>query len=175
VSPPPESALAERLFSAYGDRLRAYLRGASGSPELTDDLAQDVFLRVVRGQQSYEARGRERAWLFQIAHNVAADHRRRRRARPVSTPLQEPSQPATQSLQLSLREALARLTADEREAFLLCEVAGLSYLEIAKTLGVTVPAVRSVLYRARLSLRALVLSPPSAAPSVSLRGDHDDD
>jgi RNA polymerase sigma-70 factor, ECF subfamily len=175
VSPSSESALAERLFAAYGRRLRAYLRGASGSPELTDDLAQDVFLHVVRGQRSYEARGGERAWLFQIARNVAADHRRRVHARPILAPVQEPVQPATQPLQLSLREALARLTSDERDAFLLCEVAGLTYVEIAAALGVTVPAVRSVLYRARLSLRALVLSPPPGAPSVSNSGDHDDD
>jgi RNA polymerase sigma-70 factor (ECF subfamily) len=154
-------ALAADLFERHGRSVRAYLRALTGNIELGDDLAQDVFLRVVRSAPRYEARERERAWLFRIAKNALADHRRRVLARPVTTSIAvEPLTQATFALRFDLRQALARLAEPEREAFLMAEIGGLSYAEIASTLDLTVPAVRSAIYRARLSLRAHLVPPP---------------
>lgn len=154
--------------------MRAFLRALTGRPEVADDLAQDVFLRVVRGAADYEPRGREQAWLFRIARHVAADHWRRERRAPAADEPVELSQPAVQAARVSLGEALAALAREEREAFLLCEIGGLSYAEIAAVLETTPPAVRSLLYRARLKLRDRVIPPPPAPPRVR-SGDHDDD
>jgi len=150
-------ALALELFERHRAALRAYLRLATGRSDIAEDLAQDVYLRVVRGEAAYQPRGKERAWLFSIARHLVVDHFRRR-SREV--PLRDAARPAAQTHGTSLREALVRLPDREREAFLLCEVGGLSYAEIATATASTIPAVRSAIYRARMQLRAEVLAPP---------------
>jgi len=149
------------------------VRSATGSADLADELTQEVFLRVVRSGARYEPRGTERAWLFSIARNLVADHFRRRNDERPSVVVV--AQPAMQTLRYSIAEAIGRLPESEREVFLLCEVAGLTYAEIAEATGSTVPAVRSALYRARMTLRALVIQPPAISPAVLTRGERDDD
>lgn len=149
------NGLAAALFDRHGRSVRQYLRALTGSVELAEDLAQEVFLRVVRHADRYEPRERERAWLFRIARTTLVDHRRRTAARPVTADVVvDPATPASQAIRLDVRQALERLDHTEREAFLMVEVAGLSYAEIAIALELTVPAVRSCLYRARVALRA---------------------
>jgi RNA polymerase sigma factor (sigma-70 family) len=168
-------ALAGRLFERHGRSVRQYLRALTGRSDLADDLAQDVFVRVVQSAGSYEPRERERAWLFRIARNAAIDHHRRAAARPQTAgETREPTIAPVQQLRRALAEALGRLPDAEREAFLLAELGGLSYAEIAAALDLTPPAVRSALYRARLSLRA-ALTPPSPVGSATARTGHDDD
>lgn len=165
--------LAAALYERHGRSVRQYLRALTGSVDVAEDLAQDVFLRVVRHAHGYEPRERERAWLFRIARNAALDHHRRAAARP--TPGDQPAVAtvqATQSVRLGVKDALARLPGMEREALLLAELGGLSYAEIGAALGVTVPAVRSLVYRARVSLRASLL-PPDPLPAPVQESTHD--
>ena len=167
--------LAAGLFERHGRSLRQYLRALTGSVELAEDLAQDVFVRVVRSADRYEPRERERAWLFRIARNAALDHRRREAVRPAGAGhALEPATGATQAIRASVREALAQLPEVEREAFLMAELGGLSYAEIAAALDVSVAAVRSCLYRARLTLRA-ALPAPSPGGALVTRTDKDHD
>jgi RNA polymerase sigma-70 factor, ECF subfamily len=174
VTPTPRVEVAD-LFDRHGRAVRHYFRAATGNPQLADDLAQDVFVRVVRGLGDYEPRERERAWLFRIARNILLDHRRRLAARPsISGLVAEPVISATQALSASLDSALARLPEMEREAFLLAELGGLTYDEIARVLQITVPAVRSCIYRARLALRTLLSPPAPMAPSLVKGTFHDD-
>ena len=67
---------------------------------------------------------------------------------------------AAQATRVDLDAALQRLDAVDRDAFLLCELGGLRYEEVAATLELTVAGVRSRIYRVRLALRA-ALSPPA--------------
>ena len=116
------------LFGRHGRAVRRYLRGATGSAELAEDLAQDVFVRVVRSVGQYEPRERERAWLFRIARNILLDHRRRLAARPSSGGVVAHAVVGpTQALRTDLDSALASLPEAEREAFLLAELGGLTY------------------------------------------------
>lgn len=171
-----DNGLAAALFQKYRQPLRRYFRFATGSANLADDLTQDVFLRVVRGADGYQPRGRERAWLFRIARNLLTDHARRQLTRPEGVDVvAEPIRPALQAERLSIRAALAELPDRERHAFLLCEIGGLSYEELADVLDLSVAAVRSVLYRVRLQLRASVLPPPGAATLAMSRDRNDDD
>lgn len=164
---------AAEVFERHRAALRRYVRSATGSGDLAEELTQEVFLRVVRSGAGYEPRGTERAWLFSIARNLVVDHFRRRTDEGPS--LVDLAQPATQVLRYSIVEAIGRLPESEREVFLLCEVAGLSYAEIAEATGSSVPAVRSALYRARMTLRALVVPPPVITRTVVSQGDRDDD
>jgi RNA polymerase sigma factor (sigma-70 family) len=167
--------LAAGIYQRHSRPLRAYLRALTGSAAVAEDLAQDVFVRVVRGGDRYEDRRRERAWLFRIARNVAIDHGRRMAARPRDTPAAlEAIVPATQPLRVSLQEVLARLPEAERESFLLAELGGLTYDEIGEALQMTPAAVRSCLYRARVTLRAQLV-PPAPLGARTAPGETDDD
>jgi RNA polymerase sigma factor (sigma-70 family) len=111
VTGTPADGLAAALFEKYQQPLRRYLRFATGSVDLAEDLTQDVFLRVVRGADAYRPQERERAWLFRIARNVLTDHARRQSARPEGVDVAaEPMRPAIQAERLSIREALGRLS-----------------------------------------------------------------
>jgi RNA polymerase sigma-70 factor, ECF subfamily len=168
TAPMAASSLAAALADAHAPAVRAYFRRALGRPDVADDLTQEVFVRVLRFADGYEARGRDRAWLFTIAHRVLVDHVRR--AEPVAPVTADagdaadlPVVRATQEMRVVLARALAALEALDRDAFLLAEVAGLSYAEIAAVLDLSHAAVRSRVFRARLALRA-ALAPASKGP-----------
>ena len=171
-----DSALAARMFEQHGSAIRRYLRRLSGHPDVANDLTQDVYVRVVRAAARYEPRERERAWLFRIARNVFLDHRKAgaRSPQAIDARLEEVA-PAAQGTRVDVNAALQRLDATDREAFLLCEVGGLRYDEIAALLGLTAAGVRSRIYRARLSLREMLMPPGPLASARHVRSSEDDD
>jgi RNA polymerase sigma-70 factor (ECF subfamily) len=168
----PASSLAAALADAHGPAVRAYFRRAVGRADLADDLAQEVFLRVVR-TSDFDARGRDRAWLFTIARHVLVDHVRRAGTRPITTAMAEDALEtlpgsavsAPQEIRLLLQRALETLDVQDREAFLLAEVAGLSYAEIGVVLELSHAAVRSRVFRARLALRIALAARPKGSTS----------
>jgi RNA polymerase sigma-70 factor, ECF subfamily len=142
------------LFERHGRAIHLYLRRLTGSEDVARDLAQEVFLRCVRSGPAYAGSAPEAAWLFRIARNIFLDHQRYAARHPTEPLPIEVSVGADQPRRAALQEALDALPALDRDAFLLCEIGGLSYDEIASVLQSTVPAVRSRIYRARLALRA---------------------
>jgi len=133
-----------------------FLRRMTGDVSVAEDLSQEVFLRVIRRFESYEDRSRERSWVFRIARNLLVDRHREKERSPQDVPLDQafsPRQRPTQGLRVVLQQALAGLPADDREAFLMREVGGLSYDEIGDATGGTRDAARMRIYRARLALR----------------------
>jgi RNA polymerase sigma-70 factor (ECF subfamily) len=134
----------------------------AGSDADAQDLVQEALLRVRRGLESYTP-GALEAWLARIVTNVFLDEvRRRRRRSSVSLPdepdLVLPAAPAADEVgdELSdeVQHALAALPEEFRVAVVLCDVAGLSYDEIAGAQGVPVGTVRSRIHRGRRLLRA---------------------
>ena len=85
------------------------------------------------------------------ARNLALDHHRRETRRPETTAA-SPAQAATQDSAIAVNEALAQLAAVDRDVFLLREVAGLGYAEIAVACEITPDGVRSRVHRARVSV-----------------------
>jgi RNA polymerase sigma-70 factor (ECF subfamily) len=168
------ATLARRLFDEHGSAIHRYFRRLTGDRDAADDLSQEVFLRVVRAAHAYEPAERERAWLFRIARNVFLDGRRRESRSPLVDVRADSAVSATQPVQSGIREALASLADEDREAFLLAELAGLTYVEISAATGSTVPAVRSRIYRARLALRARLSPPAPAGPGAVSRHEDDD-
>src|SRR3954447_6689154 len=122
---------AETLFARYQDRLRRYLRHASGETELARDLTQEVFLRVSRVAIPVAPDNQVAGWLFRIARNVALDHHRQRIRRPEEAlGAFDQANGASQEITTALRQALSRLPETERDVFLMREMSGLSYDEI---------------------------------------------
>jgi RNA polymerase sigma-70 factor (ECF subfamily) len=146
---------ALELFERHHRAVFRFLRQWTTSVEEAEDLTQEVFVQVVRSLPRYEERQRERAWVFQIARNLWLDRLRARGRVPPHEPLEarKAPVPAGQGLQVALGQALAGLQDAEREAFLLREVGGLGYGEIARLTGGTEGAVRNRIYRARVALR----------------------
>ena len=153
------------IHDRYGARLLAYtrqmLRGG-GDPE---DALQDVFIRAYRALRSNNRPVTLRAWLYRIAHNRCIDELRR--PRPLPSELAADAEPAF-GCRAASREpavvaersaALARLVADvrtlpsqQRSALLMRELQGLSYEELASAMAISVPAVKSLLLRARTGM-----------------------
>lgn len=152
----------EALFARYHLPLYRFARRACGERALAEDLVQEVFLRVARGIDRYDERGREVAWLFRIARNLLKDRARQATRRPPVDPLLDrapiPIAPM-QELSAELDQALARLPPEDREIFLLREIGGLDYEELAVATETSVDAVRSRLFRARCALREALTTP----------------
>jgi RNA polymerase sigma-70 factor (ECF subfamily) len=136
------------------------------------DLSQDVFIRVFRTIGQFRGQSALRTWIYRIAINQARNRhrfwRRRRRADQVSLDAHVAEHGefrcgaeagpdrilAQKELAERLRDALEGLPFDQRTVIILREVDGLSYEEIAFSLGVAVGTVKSRLTRARQTLRA---------------------
>jgi RNA polymerase sigma-70 factor (ECF subfamily) len=152
---------AEVLFAEHRQRLFLYFCRAVGHPETAHDLTQDVFLRVTRSGPPAVQAGELRPWLFRIARNLALDHHKRLErhpderaghALPAETAAAVGRTPR-QETTVAINEALAALEELDRDVFLMREVAGLSYHEIAQACELTTDAVRSRIHRTRLRLR----------------------
>lgn len=145
---------AETLVALYQDRVRRYLTRASGETELARDLTQEVFLRVSRVAIPVAPENQLAGWLFRIARNVVLDHHRQRNRRPEVVPeLAETATRASQETTSALNQALSMLPALDRDVFLMREMSGLTYDEIANACELTQDAVRNRIHRARLQLR----------------------
>ena len=159
----------ESLFVEHRSRLFRYLCRAVGHTETARDLTQDVFLRVTRASVPAAPDGDLRAWLFSIARNIALDHHRQQRqarAHPVES---VEARPASQDAAAVVNQALAALPDLDRDVFLMREIGGLSYDEIAKACDLTPDAVRSRIHRARLDLREWLSAPIQARRTQPMR------
>jgi len=155
--------LVEHLFARYREPVYRFLRRVLCDTAAAEDLTQDAFLRALGGD--YRADGQKRAWIFQIARNLARDYLRARRRRPILTELFErPAEGGDPSLAFDVNAAIERLGDEDREVFLLREIGGLSYVEIAKVCESSADAVRARLHRTRLSLREELSHPVSLEP-----------
>jgi RNA polymerase sigma-70 factor (ECF subfamily) len=158
------------LFAHHHGRLLRYFCRAVGRLDVARDLTQDVFLRVSRTAIPGGADGDVSAWLFRIARNLALDHHRTRRRHPDPSPLvDDRTRSASQDVAVAVNTALASLPALDRDVFLMREVAGLSYEQIAGACELTPDAVRSRIHRTRLQLRSQLAAPISARQSAPLR------
>lgn len=159
----------EALFVANQPRLFRYFLRAVGQVETARDLTQDVFLRVSRTAVPQAPDGEVRAWLFRIARNLALDHFRKHGRQPNLGAVVDEGAPPSQEVAVAVNEALASLPDLDRDVFLMREMAGLGYEEIARACELTPDAVRSRIHRARLQLRARLATPIATRRTISMR------
>lgn len=151
---------AEELFTSNHGRLFRYFCRAVGRAEMARDLTQEVFVRVSRTPIRETTGGDLSGWLFRIARNLALDHHRTRQRHPEALAIVvEPTRSASQDIDLAVKEALASLPEVDRDVFLMREVGGLGYEEIATACELTADAVRNRIHRTRLQLRAQLAAP----------------
>jgi RNA polymerase sigma factor (sigma-70 family) len=148
------------IHDRYRQRLFAYARQMlDGSRQDAEDALQDVFLRAYSSLRANDHPLSLRAWLYRVAHNRCIDHLRRpvppaidlfdTSRKPLHDPIAEAERrDDLRQLVLDVR----RLPDQQRSALLMREMDGLSYAELGAALGVSLPAVKSLLVRARISL-----------------------
>jgi RNA polymerase sigma-70 factor (ECF subfamily) len=159
-------AAAALVRGTQGDVWR--LCAALGDPGSADDLTQETYLRAFGSLHRFEGRSSVRTWLLAIARRVCADALRARRRRPTLVRVDLADVEVTDGADrvgehAAVRDLLARLDADRREAFVLTQVVGLSYAEAGEVAGCPVGTIRSRVARARADLVAALDEGASAA------------
>jgi RNA polymerase sigma-70 factor (ECF subfamily) len=153
------------LVRRYGGVLHHHALHMVGSSDVAADLVQQAFVTGYRRLRSCRHPDRVGAWLFRILANLCKDYTRSPRRRDV--PLQSVaeirgrgSDPGEDAARAEVRDrvhaALEQLTPEQREAFVLKHIEGLSYEEIAAMMDTSVAALKMRVHRARESLRGLL-------------------
>lgn len=138
--------------------LRGFLRRRSPGDAEAEDLLQDVFLRALRRKNGLCGLDNPRAWLFTTARNLLIDRFRLTKEQvPLPDDLAaEPQEapPPVDGLSQCLPRALAELSPQDREAIALCDIEGLTQQDYAGRIGLSLPAAKSRVQRARSRLKA---------------------
>ncbi len=142
--------------------LRAFARSLCGNAALADDLAQDAMLKAWKARASFEPGSNMKAWTFTILRNLFYSEKRRSwRRQPLDPEVAEATLVAndnpSDSLELlSLRNALLKLSDDQREALILVGAGGLAYEEVAAICDCAVGTIKSRVSRARKAVLKII-------------------
>ena len=170
-----EPMAAERLVTTYGERAYRLASGITGNGQDAEEVVQDAFWTVVRKIDTFRGESAFGSWLYRIVANAAYQKLRGRQSRQRELSLDEvlpffdesgrhvspmvdwsprTDDPAVQvELRTALTSAIDELPAIYRTVLVLRDVEGRSTRQIAETLGLSVPTVKTRVHRARLFLR----------------------
>jgi len=170
-----EPTAVERLVAAYGDRAYRLASGITRNAQDAEEVVQDVFWTVVRKIDTFRGESAFGSWFYRIVANAAYRKIRGGQSRRADLSLDDMlpvfdeqgrhvapmpdwsasvEDPALQTeLRVALTSAIDELHPDYRTALLLRDVEGLSNLQIAEVLGISLPTVKSRVHRTRLLLR----------------------
>jgi len=164
----------ESLVDRYKQRIFNLVYRMLRDANEAEDIAQKVFIQVFKASDRYRPTAQFSTWLFTIARNLTLNEIRRRSRKPNMDSMDAAADPegdgvpreyqdargrdaGAESLQRELLEhidlGIADLPENQRAAILLCREGDISYEEIAKILGCSVSAVKSLLFRARDTLK----------------------
>jgi RNA polymerase sigma-70 factor, ECF subfamily len=165
----------EILLARHERPVFNFLMRSVGSASIAEDLLQDTFLRVIKGAQSYKQQAKFTTWLYTIARNLCVDRSRRqkhRKAQSLDQPMRDDEGSGTlldvvagddvgaerqaigAELQQKLEAAIASLSEEQREIFVLRQVQGIPFKEIAEIVGIPENTAKS---RMRYALEKLRL------------------
>jgi RNA polymerase sigma factor (sigma-70 family) len=160
----PEAAIQareqafERLYQRYVGDVYRYALALLRNPTDAEDVTQTAFMNAYRAFKRGDEIQKPHNWLIKITHNVArsryAHAGRRVQEVPLEEHIEQLAVPEDDKANLdTVLRALGQLPFNQRAALVMRELEGRSYAEIAETLGVSVSAVETLIFRARKSLR----------------------
>jgi RNA polymerase sigma factor (sigma-70 family) len=155
------------LYERYNKMLFGYFFKLTKNQELSEDLVNDVFLKILKSTDKYRGDGIFRVWMFRIAHNVFIDnyHKTKRViieeqifAREKQTDTMEDSHLILERSEnkLLVHQALLKLKKKEHEVLVLCKLDGLKYREVAGILNCSEEAVKVRTFRAMQNLKNIL-------------------
>jgi RNA polymerase sigma-70 factor, ECF subfamily len=168
-----DDAAFEYLVSKFRRPMLSFMYRNAHNTAVAEELAQEVFLRVYRSRQTYNAEAKFSTWLYRIATNLAVNHARdTKHERPeLSVNLDEPDSetgttidlpdgsPSAEQMLLrrerlaAIRQHVQNLPERQRMAVLMHKYQGMDYAQIADVLKLSESAVKSLLFRAYETLR----------------------
>jgi RNA polymerase sigma factor (sigma-70 family) len=164
-----DTAAFEQLIERHQALVAGTVARMLGSNADVEDIAQQVFIRVWKSAGRYVARAKFTTWLLKITRNLVFNEMRRAKRHPhlpvqleseaEEIPLKDEATSAPDAmlleaeLQTAIEKAISLLPDTQRMALVLRRYEDLSYEEIADVLDLSVPAVKSLLFRARSELR----------------------
>jgi len=157
----------EEIYDRYFDRLYRYAYRYLGEARAAEDLAAEVFLKLLEAIKNSRAPHTHlQAWLYRVAHNLLMDQFRRQKVEPpLPLELEEERLPGLSDPSIAVEEAITRqqlweavtkLTEDQRQVILLKFGEGLSNAEVGRILGKPEGAVKSLQHRALRALHRLL-------------------
>jgi RNA polymerase sigma-70 factor (ECF subfamily) len=165
-----DTSAFETLIERHQSLVAGTVARMLGSNSDVEDIAQQVFIRVWKSARRYVPRAKFTTWLLKITRNLVFNELRRSKRHahvPLQTdpgaeefPLKDEKNPPPDAslleteLQQAIDDAITQLPESQRMALILRRYEQLSYEEISEVLDLSVPAVKSVLFRARTELRA---------------------
>lgn len=153
------------LFERYKRPLYGFFYGLTKRQELSEDLVQNTFLRILKYRHLFRGEGDFRAWMFHIARNVNHDHHRKNKIKATEgleywqerighSENQAAEMQHSEEQQL-LSMAMDRLSEDKREVLLLSKFQEKKYSEIGEVLGCSEGAVKVKVFRALQELKVI--------------------
>jgi RNA polymerase sigma-70 factor (ECF subfamily) len=170
---------AEAFIQATHDDVWRFLVYLAGSAE-AEDLTQETYLRALTSVYRFTGRGSARSWLLSIARRVAADSYRTAGSRPKTVGGEDWQERAESAMppnlpgiddKVLLDLAIRALAPERREAFVLTQVLGFEYAEVAEVCGCPIGTVRSRVARARQDL-VVALGQQGHVRAVSPQGPY---
>jgi RNA polymerase sigma-70 factor, ECF subfamily len=150
-------AKTEELWHKYGAEVRRFVRGKLGNRFESDDVMQDIFLKVHEQVHNVNDGDKMKQWLFAVARNAVNDHFRRnnRKTLPLrELPAEEAHEPGMFSrFRNCLADFLRDLTPESRTALIAADIKRVDQLKLAKELNVNYSTLKSRVQRARQALR----------------------
>ncbi len=155
------------LYERYNRSLFSFFYRKTRQPQLSEDLVQSVFERMLKYRTTYSGTGAFTTWMFSIARNAHIDHYRKEKRRKEDEILDEeriegenPSGYAElderSRKRILLEQALDQLDDDKKDVVILSRFEGLRYQEIAEIQGVSESAVKVRMFRAMKELKDIV-------------------
>ena len=156
------------LFERYHRPLFAFFYHSNGNSTASEDLVQNVFYRMLKYRHTFTGEGEFRTWMYHLARNVLADAAKKNKPSAHHQDIDDWAEKITDgtaadaSLQQTqdvalLHQAMARLSADQREVLVLSRFQELKYEQIAQLLDTTVGAVKVRAHRALNHLKDIYL------------------
>jgi RNA polymerase sigma-70 factor (ECF subfamily) len=157
-----DAASFEHLYGKLAPQLRGYLAFTTGNSTQADELLQETFLQIHRSRHTYRPPRPVRPWAFAIARHVFKMELRKRRRREKhetrfpESPWTFPEAVERVVFRESVKEALAHIPSDRREALVLHHALGLSFAEIGALLGIREGTAKLRAYRGLTRIRELL-------------------
>jgi len=153
------------LYERYHRQLFRFLFNMTRQKELSEDMVQNVFLRMLKYPDGFMGFGEFKMWMYHIARNALYDHFRKIKRTPAHTDLNEfeekiegehhtDAQLEKEQELKTLEKAMGKLSDENRELLVLCRFQELKYIEIASILNTTEGAIKVRVHRALNQLKS---------------------